>query len=182
MFNHTKFYHLEQSIYMLENQNDPEKKRSWYICTIYSTEIAQEIVELLEYVTGCEPLRNWDRKTWKRVYRIARTVKRINNRKHTYPIPFESLKETLGMFLAEWATIESYKRMVGVFNYRLHIAKSEIEQLDNQKEYNKEKREIEKYMLYQFFQWVEDVNGLGDLINKGIVKPNLEPDLLNLED
>lgn len=36
--------------------------------------------------------------------------------------------------------------------------------------------------LYLLLKWVEDPNKLANLIGKGIVEPNLAPNLLNLED
>ncbi|MEQ9667751.1 hypothetical protein [Coleofasciculus sp. G2-EDA-02] len=145
-------------------------------CYTYSKEIARKTCKFLESVTGCQDLKYWNRQTLKQVQQIIRLLNRMNYRKHLYPIPFENLEKILGWELTAWAVTESYKQMISIFRYRFSCeAKFEAE-------CKIEKRKIEKYILYQFLRWVEDVNQLGDLVSQGIVEPNLKPNLLDLED
>jgi hypothetical protein len=144
-------------------------------CYTYSKEIARKTCKLLESVTNNQDLKHWSRPTLKKVQKIARLTNRMAYHEHIYPIPLPNLEKILGLEIAGQYITESYKRMIATFRFTLKY-ESEYENEENRK------RKIKKYILYQFLRWVEDPNKLGDLIGKGIVEPNLAPNLLNLED
>ncbi|MEQ8755855.1 MAG: hypothetical protein RID09_20405 [Coleofasciculus sp. G1-WW12-02] len=144
-------------------------------CYTYSKEIARKTCKLLESVTNNQDLKHWSRPTLKKVQQIARLTNRMAYHEHIYPIPFSDLERILGLEITTWTITESYKQMIATFKYKL---KCETEGMYE----NEEKGKVKKYLLYLLLKWVEDPNKLANLIDKGIVEPNLTPNLLNLED
>jgi len=126
-------------------------------CITHSNKIAKKVCRLLESVTKCQDLKNWNRSTLKRVQQIVRLINRIHFYKHTYPITFEKLEAILGWNLAAWAVSETYKKQIASYKLRYdEMKKYSYGYWENDIFVNTDPK---KHLLEDITSWIQDPDG-----------------------
>lgn len=128
-------------------------------CITHSNKIAKKVCRLLESVTKCQDLKNWNRSTLKRVKQIVRLINRIHFYGHTYPITFEKLEAILGWNLAAWAVSENYRKQIASYKLEYDEMKKTTCGYWKNDTFVSTDRDRKKHLLENLTKWVKEPMG-----------------------